>query len=570
MKTVVKMLVMVLLFKACPFAFAAAQNPRPIYLAVIVDASPASDYKWGQIKLFAARTLQSLGSGDRLEIYSARKDSVLLHTSSTIQQTSDAVVLRCIDDIDRIFFLDRADTAKAAELVFEAFKAGSRNFDCGLLIISDGQMSAGHIRQIRRVLSAYKMRNWPVMFATFEDADKDIFRASAKNEFTVTLIRDEGLKSWLDTIRTQFPQLPTSESKNTGQGQSDTSAAVTSKRQESAPTPVRVQKNETDAPSSEKPAAKPLAGREINTPKKDGITTAEQKQLSADTGGGIDGKNPSTVILRIELPQVSSPAAASDSNTAKVAGSSKSDTNNAKTATTVPDINRRGANKPDVAMADANKPDANKLGVRKVNVNKPDVNNVAPDNAAQAKVPSAGTAVNANQTHRKSPLWLIKIKSHKKIIMFSAGLLIILLIILYIYRKVRDDNIPAPDLPADQQEKPHLKLMAVYNGATYDLGDIHTISSLEIGAHPGSTIPIESEGVDGKLFAIRMQKGAFHIKNLSGRSMTIGSVPLASSEKRRLILPADIRYGDTVSIQLFELSQEKNDSNQPQLQKETI
>ena len=535
MKNVMKMLVMVLLFSACSLASSAPQNSRPIHLAVIVDASPTSEDKWGQIKLFTGRTLHALESGDRLEIYSARKDSVVLHISSTVKQTSDAVVLRCLDNVGKIFFLDRADIAKSAEFVFETFKTNSQDFDCCLLIVSDGQMPGSQIRQLRRVLSAYKMRSWPVVFATFDDADKDVFRGGANNEFAVALIGNDGLRLWLDKIRTQSLQKLTSESRSISQRPTDQPIIVLPNPQQPITKQPEIKKKDTAAQLPVKPAAKAPVGQEVKTiEKKDNIQT-EPKPLNTDTVTDIELKNQQTLTAKIK--SVKTPpvvTAVSDSNIVKT---SAVDVNNIK------------------------------ISSNKLDVNKTDINNVGVQKVAKAAVQSAKTTSDANRPEHKPPSWPAKMRLKKKI-MFIPALLITAFIVYYIYQKAKAGRSGKSLLTDDQQESSNLKLMAAYNGTEYELGDINTIANLEIGSHPGSTIPIEADGADERLFAIKVKKGSFHIKNLSGQILTVSSVPLVSNEKCRLILPADIRYGDKVSIQLYQLSQDDINSHQPQLQKE--
>jgi hypothetical protein len=147
--------------------------------------------------------------------------------------------------------------------------------------------------------------------------------------------------------------------------------------------------------------------------------------------------------------------------------------------------------------------------------------------------------------------------------MLIPAILIGAFLIFYIYQKSIAGK---PLLPDDKKENTNLKLMAAYNGVEYDLGDINTISTLEIGSNLGSSIPIEADGTDQRLFSIKVEKGSFIIKNLSGKILTISSVPLNPNKKCNLIMPAEIRYGDNVNIQLYQLSQEDANSSKPKLQ----
>ncbi|MEN6384782.1 MAG: hypothetical protein ABFD79_06255 [Phycisphaerales bacterium] len=519
MKKLMKMFVMLLLFKACTLSYGVSQGTKPIHLAVIVDTSPTSEYNWQQIKTFAAKALNSLESDDRIEIYSAKKDSTALHLSSIAKQTSDTVVFKCLEDIDQIFFLDKADIAKSAEFVFETFKISSQNFDCCLLVISDGKIPANQIRQLKRVLSAYKMRNWPVMLATFDDADKDIFRSGAANEFTVTLIKNDWLKLWLDKTRIQSLQKLLSESKSTTQEQTPKPVIVTPMILQPVTKEPQTKKNETIAQPPVKIEPKIPVKQEV-TPKpvekKDNIPSVS-KQLSQDTVTDIELKNQQTLTAKIKSATLSVPI--QDSNTVKTTKITACDVNSLKNVS-----KKSEANKPVEKVVKAALPDSNK-----------------PEN----KLP-------------KKP---IRFKFNKKMMLMIPLLLLTVFFVYYISQKLKAGR-NTPVFNTEPQENTNLKLMAIYNGTEYELGDPSTITNLEIGSHPGSTIPIEADGVDERLFAIKTKKGSFYIKNLSGQVLTVNSSPLASNEKRQLILPAEIRYNDKVSIQLYQLSQDEINSEQ--------
>lgn len=512
MRNLVKMLLVVVLFSNCILAIPPKENRKPIYLAVIVDASDTSQYKWGQIKLYSAKTINALSAKDKLEVYSSKKDLTTLHTSLILDTAISRPDLNCINAIAKHTFGGKADLVKSTEQIFENFKSNCVNFDCMLLIVSSGNLPDSQIRQLRMVLSAYRLRSWPVMFATFDDAKKDIFAAGSNREFTVSIITNNNLKFWIEQNRSKLQKTPISQKvpeKTTDIGVK--SLPVVKKETVTKPdivieVPVTV---EVKRPKQEK----------FNTSKTSDTTTKPVSQAHSDTVADIQLKSRQEFTAKFNSSKSGSsntiddykkPKTLSDSNSLKIAPNKTKKTN-----IDIKDVNSGNVIKPVLS----------------------DANTVKDSNTASLQVPA---------------------KSNQMLITLIPALILAGLVGVYLYKKTHKAQLAA--LLNDSSNQ-NTKLMASYNGTEYDLSDITTIGSLEIGSQPASTIPIDCENQNQKLFILKAKGDRFFIKNVSDNVLTVNLIPLAPMKKIRLFMPSEIRYGENVFIHFYQITNEENNKN---------
>lgn len=187
---------------------------QKVFSVIVIDASATSASTWGQLKVLACQAIDSLQPGDRLEVLSARPGKPLLHISSLIESPTLSrreSFHKCVGDIKQTFFLFKADVAKAVEVAFNNLNKQSRSYRCCLLILSDGKLDDNQIRQIRRLATAYRSRNWPFCFTATKGANRHLFIAGSHDELEVALTHQVNLAEWLEKVRTAAIAKPAEE-----------------------------------------------------------------------------------------------------------------------------------------------------------------------------------------------------------------------------------------------------------------------------------------------------------------------------------------------------------------------
>lgn len=177
---------------------------RHLFLAVVIDSSPASVQTWRLLKASACQAIDSLYVNDRVEVLRARAGEPALHSDSLIQSptTSSRQNLRqCIRDIRQVFFLSRADVAKAVAVAFEHIGKHSGEYRCAVLVVSTGNLADDQVRQIRRLAEAYRFRNWPLAFLVQQSANRNLFLAASQGDLDVMFIEKANLAQWLEKAR---------------------------------------------------------------------------------------------------------------------------------------------------------------------------------------------------------------------------------------------------------------------------------------------------------------------------------------------------------------------------------
>jgi hypothetical protein len=115
-----------------------------LFLSIVVDSSPTSAEPWQQLKLSACQAVDSLRQDDRVEILRARDGEPALHSDSIIQSPSISGrqnLRQCVRDIRQLFFLSKADVAKAVATAFEHLGRHSNEYRCAVLVVSLGNLT---------------------------------------------------------------------------------------------------------------------------------------------------------------------------------------------------------------------------------------------------------------------------------------------------------------------------------------------------------------------------------------------------------------------------------------------
>ena len=142
-------------------------TPQRISLALVFDASPTSGETWRQMKAVACDTIDHLQAGDRILVLRARDGDPVLHADAMVRP-SPAPGLKslhaCIHSIRQMFFLSKADLAKAVASTFDDLSTQPDGYRPCLLVVSAGNLTSSHVRQIRRLAAAYRFHGWSVGF----------------------------------------------------------------------------------------------------------------------------------------------------------------------------------------------------------------------------------------------------------------------------------------------------------------------------------------------------------------------------------------------------------------------
>ena len=189
-------------------------NARKIFLVTIIDTSPTSGSNWRQIKMLARQATDSLQPGDRLEVLSARPGRPVLHLNIAIDPPNipaNENLYGCFTDIHQAFFLSKANVARAVETAFDDLNQRCEDYQCCLIVLSDGKLSDNQIRQIRRLATAYRSRGWPFLFTAAKDGKRRLFIAGSQGELEVALIGQANLPQWLEKVRSAIIAEPAEE-----------------------------------------------------------------------------------------------------------------------------------------------------------------------------------------------------------------------------------------------------------------------------------------------------------------------------------------------------------------------
>jgi hypothetical protein len=254
-RNVLKTLLLVLLLQ--PFASTvAAGTPdgtaQPLFLTIVIDSSPTSAQTWQQLKASACQAIDSLHQNDRVEILRARDGEPALHSDSIIQSPSISGrqnLRQCIRDIRQLFFLAKADVAKAVAAAFEHLGKHSGEYHCAVLVVSAGNLTDDQVRQIRRLASAYKIRGWSLAFLVQQGASRGIFLAASQSELDVMFLDKGNLPQWLEKARNQGPATSESKLESVRLGSVDQSKSIDPK-----PTLPPIQPGPLSLPVSPSPA----------------------------------------------------------------------------------------------------------------------------------------------------------------------------------------------------------------------------------------------------------------------------------------------------------------------------
>jgi len=178
--------------------------PQRISLALVFDSSPTSGGTWRQMKAVACDAVDHLQEGDRILILRARDGDPVLHTDAIVRPSpapGPKNLHACIRSIRQVFFLSKADVAKAVAAAFDDLSQQPESYRRCLLVVSAGHLSRSQVGQIRRLAGAYRFHGWPVGFLVREDASRDLFRAASQGEFDVMFLDAGDVPGWLDGMR---------------------------------------------------------------------------------------------------------------------------------------------------------------------------------------------------------------------------------------------------------------------------------------------------------------------------------------------------------------------------------
>jgi len=221
MKRLIKILFTVLSFNMAIVAVAETNSAdfKPSVYGIIIDTSPTDSVIWAKIKGTAREVSNSMTPEDRLGLFSATPDSPMLHVNTIIDNPNSSGIKsmdNVLNSINQAFFLSKADVAKAMELTFKYFDEHSEKYRCCLLVLTDGKHDDNQVKHIRRLASAFKARNWPVMVTTAKNANRQLFLAASQGEFEISLLDQFSVTGWVNKnhVPVLMPAEPSDHSKS--------------------------------------------------------------------------------------------------------------------------------------------------------------------------------------------------------------------------------------------------------------------------------------------------------------------------------------------------------------------
>jgi len=211
-----KTILTIILITILPLNFVMGQTagssvkPKSSLYGVIIDTSPTDFTYWQHIKTKAKEVHDCLEPDERFGLFIAKPDRPQLNINTIIDSPNSPAQLtiyETIESINQAFFLSKADVSEAMELAFQYFDEHSQKYNCNLLILTDGIHNNKQVNHIRRLASAFKVRDWSVTITAVKNANRQLFLAASQGEFQISVLNEFSSADWVNSNRTPLPLL---------------------------------------------------------------------------------------------------------------------------------------------------------------------------------------------------------------------------------------------------------------------------------------------------------------------------------------------------------------------------
>lgn len=185
-------------------AFSASNAEKNIFLSIILDSSPNTEKQWTIMKALLLQSVHSLRQGDKLEILLARPGNPSTKMSIVLGQLDSFERDQIIEIVSGMHkeFLFGADLGKAMKTAFATLQENDSKYQCGLMVLTDGNVSYGQADQICKMSSVLRARGWPVCITCDSgEANRRLLAAGNRNEIDLRFIDRPFLSQWISSVR---------------------------------------------------------------------------------------------------------------------------------------------------------------------------------------------------------------------------------------------------------------------------------------------------------------------------------------------------------------------------------